>query len=118
MLTLQTIWREAPAESEVCTIEGTTKNMVLRAITEGARDMQSLKDKVRLCENNECARINVSKRGCLENAQALLEVYLPIFRLMTEGGGCPHADLAPPVASCGDKAGEEGGCGGCNLCGE
>lgn len=109
MLTLQTIWREAPAETEVCTIEGTTKNMALRAITEGAQDIQSLKEKVRLCENNECAKINVSKRGCLENAQTLLEVYLPIFRLMTEGGCRPHTDIVPPGAAYGENDGQEGG---------
>lgn len=118
MLTLQSIWREAPAETEVCTIEGTTKNMVLRAITEGARDMQSLKETVRLCENNECAKINASKRGCHENAQTLLEIYLPIFKLMSEGGGCPHTDLAPPETDDGANDDPTSGCGGCNLCGK
>lgn len=106
MLTLESIWREAQPETEVCTIEGTTKNMVLRAITEGAENFESLREKVRFCENNECAQINVSKRGCHENLQALLDVYLPVFALMTEGGGCQRT-LCPPPAE--DNGGKEGG---------
>lgn len=102
MLTLESLWREAQPESQVCTIEGTTKNMVLKAITEGAADLASLRERVRLCENNECAKINASKRGCRENAQALLDVYLPVFAVMTEGGGCPHTKPS--------SSGKENGC--------
>lgn len=88
MVTLESLWRDAAPETKVCTIEGTTKNVVLRAITEGATDFRSLAEKVRLCQNSECAKINPSKRGCRENAQALLEIYVPVFRIMTKNGTC------------------------------
>lgn len=118
MLTLESIWREATPETEVCTIEGSTKNMVLRAITEGANDFESMKEKVCLCEDNECAKINASKRGCRENVQALLDVYLPVFAIMTEGGGCPHTQFTPPANKCSEESGgSKGGCGDCKLCG-
>lgn len=111
MLTLESIWREAPSETEICTIEGTTKNMVLLAITEGAKDFESLREKVALCENNECAKINASKRGCRENAQALLDIYLPVFAIMTEESGCRHLKTSPA-----EDEGRAENCGGCTLC--
>lgn len=116
MLTLETIWREAPSEAEVCVIEGTTKNMILRAITEGAKNFDSLSEKVRLCKNNECAKVNPSKRGCRENVQALLDIYVPVFAIMTEGGGCSHKKFAPQESK-GENTERVDGCGGCTLCG-
>lgn len=110
MLTLESLWRDAPPETEVCTIEGTTKNLVLRAITEGAADLESLRAKVSLCRNNECAEINPSKRGCAENAQALLDIYVPVFKIMSGDGAC-HKKKDLPAEG-------DGGCGGCTLCGE
>lgn len=88
MLTLESLWRDAAPETKVCTICGTTKNMVLRAITEGAADFTSLAGKVDFCRDNECAKINPSKRGCYENAQALLDIYVPVFLIMTKDGSC------------------------------
>lgn len=113
MPTLESLWRDAPPETEVCTIEGTTKNQVLRAITEGAADLESLRAKVSLCAHNECAKINPSKRGCAENAQALLDIYVPVFQIMTGDGPC-HGKKDLPK----EDNGGEGGCGGCTLCGK
>lgn len=115
MLTLETIWREARPETEVCTIEGSTKNMILRAITEGARDFESLRENVRLCKNNECAKMNPSKRGCRENTQALLDIYVPVFAIMAEGGACSHKKFAPPESEC-EKNERPDSCGGCTMC--
>lgn len=112
MLTLESLWRDAPPETEVCTVEGTTKNLVLRAITEGAADLESLRAKVSLCGNNECAKINPSKRGCAENAQALLDIYVPIFQIMTGNGPC-HKKKDQPAA----EQGNNDSCDGCTLCG-
>lgn len=113
MLTLESLWRDAPPETEVCTIEGTTKNMVLCAITEGAKDFNSLSERVRLCKDNECAKINPSKRGCRENAQALLDIYAPVFQLMTQDGVCQREEQQPSV-----NKSQKRGCGGCTLCGD
>lgn len=113
MPTLESLWRDAPPETEVCTIEGTTKNQVLRAITEGADDLESLRAKVSLCRNNECAKINPSKRGCAENAQALLDIYVPVFRIMTGDGPCHGKKDLPKEGNGGGD-----GCGGCTLCGK
>lgn len=111
MPTQESLWRDAPPETEVCTIEGTTKNVVLRAITEGAADLESLRAKVSLCRNNECAKINPSKRGCAENAQALLDIYVPVFQIMTGDGPCHGKKERPAEDGNGDN-----GCGGCTLC--
>lgn len=111
MPTLESLWRDAPPETEVCTIEGTTKNHVLRAITGGAADLESLRAKVSLCPDNECAKINPSKRGCAENAQALLDIYVPVFQIMTGDGPCREKkDLRAENNAADD------GCGGCTLC--
>lgn len=119
MLTLELLWREASPETEVCTIEGATKNMVLRAITEGATNFDSISKRIRLCENNECAKINASERGCCENIQALLNIYLPVFALMTDGGGCqsPQRTLAERENESKRAQGSRS-CKGCTLCGE
>lgn len=114
MFTLESLWREASPDTAVCTIEGTTKNMVLRAITEGARDFDSLGEKVRFCENNECAKINVSKRGCRENIQALFDIYLPVFALMAEDGGCRHTNCVG-TRDKSKRAPKSDACGGCTL---
>lgn len=111
MLTLESLWRDATPETEVCTICGTTKNMVLRAITEGAADFATLAGKVDLCSDNECAKINPSKRGCRENAQALLDIYVPVFLIMTKDGPC-HGEKDPS----GTDADKGRNCGGCTLC--
>lgn len=113
MPTLESLWRDAPPETEVCTIEGTTKNLVLRAITEGAVDLESLRAKVSLCRNNECSKINPSKRGCVENAQALLDIYVPVFQIMTGDGPCHGKKDLPKEDGGGDDP-----CGGCTLCGK
>jgi len=112
MLTLESIWRDAPPDAVVCTITGATKNMVLKAVTEGAVDFEGLTEKIRLCGDNGCAKINASGRGCFENAQSLLDIYVPAFALMTEDGGCSHGKIT--------RRGKEGGndgCRGCRLCG-
>jgi hypothetical protein len=88
MLDLERLWRDAPADTKACTLTGSTKNMVLNAITEGARTFEDVKKAVQLCENNDCAKINPSKRGCVENVKALLEIYVPVFDMMQGAGGC------------------------------
>jgi hypothetical protein len=112
-------WRAAAPETKVCTITGTTKNMVLSAIMDGAKDFETLSKKVALCGDNECAKNNPSGRGCRENAEALLSIYVPVYELMTENGGCSHVlkktEAKPkPDACSGEKS---AACGGCSLCG-
>ncbi len=90
MIDLEGLWRQAGADMKVCTTTGSTKNMVLAAITNGARDYQAVAAAVPLCGDNGCSSHNPSGRGCHENVAALLAVYVPIYEMMTEGGGCRH----------------------------
>lgn len=108
MLNLEQLWRDAPAEHLVCTATGATKNMVLTAIMDGAHDFEAVRKAVPLCPNNECAKVNPSKRGCRENVETLLSIYVPIYELMFEGGGCKHDHkprvTLPPASDCGNKS--------------
>lgn len=117
---LEALWRSAAPDVKVCTITGTTKNMVLSAVMNGAKDFESLAKELSLCKDDECAKINASGRGCRENAEALLAIYVPVYDFMTENGGCSHVlnDLAAksPKDSCGGE--RSSACGGCTLCGE
>ena len=45
---IERFWKDAPADCVVCASTDATKNMVLRAIVNGARDMESLKKAVSL----------------------------------------------------------------------
>ena len=87
MIDLEGLWRDAKAATPVCAVTGATKNMILNAITEGARTLEDIEKTVPLC-GGECALRNVSGCGCRENAAALLKIYVPVFEMMTEGGGC------------------------------
>ena len=44
--------------------------------------MEDTETKVTICGKAEC--------GCAENVRTLLKIYLPIYALMFEGGGCHH----------------------------
>lgn len=120
MFDLESLWRSAPSDAKVCTVTGATKNQVLSAIMEGVKDFDSLKKVVPLCDDNECAKQNASGRGCRENAEALLAAYVPVYEMMTEGGGCSHLlknlDAQPKPEGCGGE--RSSACDGCTLCGE
>lgn len=114
MIDLEGLWRDAKAATPVCAVTGATKNMILNAITEGARTLEDIEKTVPLC-SGECALRNVSGCGCRENAAALLAIYVPVFEMMTEGGGCRHKKPAPKPEGCTGVRTEK--CGGCTGCG-
>lgn len=114
MIDLEGLWRDAKAATPVCAVTGATKNMILNAITEGARTLEDIEKTVPLC-GGECALRNVSGCGCRENAAALLKVYVPVYEMMTEGGGCRHGKPAPKPEGCTGVRTEK--CGGCTGCG-
>lgn len=114
MIDLEGLWRDAKADAPVCAVTGATKNMVLNAITEGARSVEDVEKSVPLC-GGECAGRNISACGCRENVGALLKIYVPVYEMMTEGGGCRHAKPAPKPAACPGVRTEK--CGGCTGCG-
>ena len=78
---LEKFWRDAPAGYTVCAETGVTKNMVLNAIIDGAKDLDALRKAVHLCRDDSCSAKNPSGRGCSENAEVLLSIYAPIIRL-------------------------------------
>ena len=111
---LTSLWRDAAADTLVCSATGAAKYMVLAAITEGACDFDSVAKRVKLCGTADCARKNPSCADCRANVEALLEVYLPIHQLMTAGGGCHHdkpkqKGCAEAGCSCGSE------CGSCST---
>lgn len=84
MIDLESLWSDARADTPVCSKTGTTKTMVLGAITKGARDVDAVARMVPLCDG-ECALKNVSCRSCRENVEAILHFYAPINDMMKEG---------------------------------
>jgi len=107
---LEKFWRDAPAGYVVCAETGLTKNMVLNAVIDGARDLETLKKAVSLCADDTCAAKNTSGAGCSENANVLLSIYGPIFDFMKEGHSHDHEHST----ECGEKPSEN--CGSCKLC--
>ncbi len=87
MVEIEELWRMADAASKVCSKTGATKNMVLDAIMNGAKTAADVRKKVDMCRG-ECAAHNPSGRPCGDNVEAILAVYLPVYEMMTEGGGC------------------------------
>ena len=69
-MTLEQLLRDAPADCPVCTVTGSTKNMVLQSIMAGARDVDAVSRSVKLCQGNGCAAVNKSGRGCREKLAA------------------------------------------------
>ena len=109
---LEKFWRDAPGGFTVCSETGVTKNMVLNAIIDGAKDLETLKAAVPLCSDNACASNNPSGEGCSENAGVLLSIYAPVYAFMKEGH-C-HEQEHEPKPECGNK--DSGNCGSCKLC--
>ncbi|MDO5115765.1 MAG: hypothetical protein Q4D58_06675 [Synergistaceae bacterium] len=117
MIDLESLWRDAKADAKVCTVTGTTKNTILSAIMDGARSFEAVAAAVPLCGDNECALRNPSGRGCRENVEALLSVYLPVYEMMTEDGGCHHHKPQPKAKPEGCSGTRSDSCGGCTGCG-
>ena len=107
---LEKFSRDAPAGYIVCTETGATKNMVLNAIIDGARDLDALRKAVPLCRDDSCSAKNPSGRGCSENAEMLISIYAPIYEFMKEG----HSNDHEHGSDCSGKS--SGTCGSCKLC--
>lgn len=119
MADLEKLWRDASPKYPVCIKGKVTKNMVLDAITDGAYDLEALKKVLPLCPDNECAKISATGRGCKENAEMLLKIYVPIYKMMRAGAaGCKHEHKPPramlPRPEC--VRGQQGECGSCRDC--
>jgi len=96
---LEKFWRNASPATPVCTVTGATKNMVLNAVTAGAKDLDSLKNMVNLCHECGCTKTNPSGHDCAENAVMLLSIYAPVYEIMTEGRGCCHKNIQDTSAT-------------------
>ncbi len=116
MIDLESLWRDARADTPVCTVTGTTKNMILNAIMEGAHDYEAIAKAAPLCTDNVCAARNPSGRGCRENVAAIVSAYLPIYEMMREGGGCHHHTPQPKAKPAGCSGARTDACGGCTGC--
>lgn len=81
---LEELWRGAAMKYPVCILSGVTKSDVIYEISEGADTLEKLKEKLPLCRNNECAAHSPAGCGCKENAEALLEIYAPVWKMMNE----------------------------------
>ncbi|MCE5202135.1 MAG: hypothetical protein LLF78_06470 [Synergistaceae bacterium] len=114
MADIDKFWRDAPSNYPVCASTKVTKNMVLNAIVAGARDLDTLKKIVPLCPDNECSKHNPLGHGCKENAETLLAIYVPIYDLMMEGGGCKHGNRINAATPSPSDRKNSDGCG--RLC--
>ena len=112
-MTLKQLLRDAPADWVICTATGATKNDVLSAVMEGARDFDAVSHTVELCRENSCAAANSSGRGCRENVETLLKIYVPIYDLIFEGGGCHHKHEHRGAGTCSAED-----CKSCGSCGK
>lgn len=112
---LETFWKDAPGDCYVCVNAKITKKMVLNAIINGAKDLDSLKKTLSLCSDNKCSAINPSGCGCEENAESLLSTYLPIYEFMLEGDD-HKSHTVTAASSCCEKTGSNDceNCQGCN----
>ena len=107
---LEKFWRDAPGGFTVCSETRVTKNMVLNAIIDGAKDLEMLKAAIPLCSDDTCASNNPSGEGCSENARVLLSIYAPVYEFMKEGHSHDHEH----DKGCGNKP--SASCGSCKLC--
>ncbi len=107
---LEKFWRDAPAGYLVCAETGVTKNMILNAIVDGAKDIDAISKMLPLCRSRVCASKNPSGVGCSENTEVILSIYAPIYEFMKEGHS--HGNESGP--DCGGKS--SGSCGSCKLC--
>ena len=78
MFDVENYLRTCPAEQIVCVETGATKNMVLSAITAGAKNFAEVAKSVELSRDGDTVR----------NVETLLNIYAPVFGLMSAGGGC------------------------------
>ena len=78
MFDVENYLRTCPAEQIVCVETGATKNMVLSAITAGAKNFAEVAKSVELSRDGDTVR----------NVETLLKIYAPVFGLMSAGGGC------------------------------
>lgn len=88
--------------------------MILNAIVSGARDYDAVAAAVPLCGSCGCASGNASGRPCRENVNALLDVYLPVFDMMLEDGGCERHRKSDRPSTCTGTHTEA--CGSCSAC--
>lgn len=80
MFNIEEFLRSAPAEATICVPTRATKRMILSAILDGAKSWDDVEKRVNLTDDAETRR----------NVEVLLGIYVPIYGLMTEGGGCHH----------------------------
>lgn len=80
MFDLEGFLRSAPAETTICVPTRATKKMVLAAILEGAKTLEDVEKKIDLTNDADTRN----------NVEALLSIYVPVYGLMTAGGGCHH----------------------------
>ena len=86
------LWRDAAMKYPVCILSGVTKSDVIYEISEGADTIEKLREKLPLCKNNECAAHSPAGRGCRENAETLLKIYAPVWKMMNENKcHCAHS---------------------------
>ncbi|MEG1641475.1 MAG: hypothetical protein RR272_00035 [Synergistaceae bacterium] len=109
MSELVDFFRGASADTLVCSRCNVSKNDVLFAVTDGCFDLDSVMKCVHFCDGS-CAVNNPSGRGCLENVQAILDAYVPVFKMMLEA----KADHSEEYEVC-SSVSCPGSCGSCSC---
>ena len=101
MESIEKLMRDVPPTFVICEKTGATKNLVLKAIMDGAKDFDSIKETVDLCNDITCHN----------RVEALLKMYLPIYEtLYGIHKDNQHDQKLPQTLTC-----DANSCKRCNL---
>lgn len=80
MTNIEKLMREAGADFVICDKSAATKNMVLKAIMDGAKSLDSVKERLDICNDSKSVAY----------VEALLKIYLPVYDIIFDGNKCGH----------------------------
>lgn len=90
MTDVEKLMRDAAAGFVICEKSAATKNMVLKAIMRGAKNFDSVKEIVDICNDSKCR----------DYVEALLKIYSPIYDIIFDGSKCSHSHNHTSSTTC------------------
>lgn len=98
MKEIEQLMKEVPASFVICDKSNVTKNMVLKEIMKGEKEVSSIKNTLGICDD----------KGCENRVEALLKTYLPIYDIIFDGKKCGQHNHASSESTC-----DPNSCGSC-----
>lgn len=71
-------WKDAPVSRLVCYCKRVTKGQIIRAIANGARDLEDIKRETSACTGTTCETENPSGECCMKVILEMLGYYAPL----------------------------------------